>query len=231
MYEQEPQYQQHVQASGRRTAPDVAWDADPNTGFDVYLTAPGAGPPGWAVIGGTSAATPQWAALFAVANQVRAAARAAPLASAPAALYSLPARDFHQVAGGGNGLPCTPGYNLVTGLGTPYADRVIADLAASGTTGVRGQTIVAGTPGGLPGSGLLTAVTRTNGNACPPRTLACDLWTAGCPSGGGTDWQSADEMVWQSVLQTDDDPWADVWGGQSQGRKRNAGILLRDAET
>jgi hypothetical protein len=49
----------------------------------------------------------------------------------PAALYQLPASDFHDVASGSNGLPCGPGYDLVTGLGTPYANRVVQGLVAS----------------------------------------------------------------------------------------------------
>ena len=32
--------------------------------------------------------------------------------------------------GGSNGLYCGPGYDLVTGIGTPYADRVVAGLIA-----------------------------------------------------------------------------------------------------
>ena len=59
--------------------------------------------------------------------------RPAPLRcrSMPAALYQLPSSDFHVVASGSNGLPCGPGYNMVTGLGTPYANRAVQGLVAS----------------------------------------------------------------------------------------------------
>ena len=35
-YEPEPAYQQGFQSTGKRTIPDVAWDADPNTGVAMY---------------------------------------------------------------------------------------------------------------------------------------------------------------------------------------------------
>jgi subtilisin family serine protease len=104
------------------------------TGFALYTTTTDSGPPGWTVMGGTSAATPQWAALVAIANQGRAVRGAAPLQSMPASLYQLPSSDFHDVAGGSNGLPCGPGYDMVTGLGTPYANRLVQGLVASANT-------------------------------------------------------------------------------------------------
>ena len=38
------------------------------------------------------------------------------------ALYSLPAADFHDIVNGNNGDPAVPGYDLVTGRGTPVAN-------------------------------------------------------------------------------------------------------------
>ena len=74
-YEAEPSYQDQVQTSGKRTSPDVAYNADPNTGFYVYDTVPDSnGDTGWFSYGGTSAGAPQWAALIALADQGRAAA-------------------------------------------------------------------------------------------------------------------------------------------------------------
>src|SRR5438270_730564 len=81
---------------GGRANPDVAYDGDPNTGVAVYDSSNG----GWAVLGGTSAGTPQWAALVALADQLGAAANPvqAPLSSVQtlAALYQEPA-DFHDI--------------------------------------------------------------------------------------------------------------------------------------
>ena len=47
------------------------------------------------------------------------------------ALYSLSASDFHDITSGYNGYFATQGYDLVTGLGTPVANRVIADLVSA----------------------------------------------------------------------------------------------------
>jgi hypothetical protein len=72
---------------------------------------------------------------MALANQQRAVARSSPLNSstpkdAQQALYMLPQRDYNVIAGGNNGYSAGAGYNLVTGLGTPVANLLVADLAA-----------------------------------------------------------------------------------------------------
>ena len=73
-------------------APDVAYDGDPNTGFAVYDSLADQGYVGWQVVGGTSAGTPQWAALVAIADQGRALGGQATLDGASQTLpmlYSL----------------------------------------------------------------------------------------------------------------------------------------------
>ena len=40
--------------------------------------------------------------------------------------------DFHDITAGNNGYPAGPGYDLVTGLGSPRANLLIPDLAAYG---------------------------------------------------------------------------------------------------
>jgi subtilase family serine protease len=134
-FEREPSYQAGVQSSGARTIPDVAYDADPNTGFAVYDSLDPYATAGWDVIGGTSAGTPQWAALLAVANQQRAASGLPALAAAD--LYQLPIADFHDVTVGFNGFSAGPGYDLVTGRGTPYADRIVHALASPSISSVQ----------------------------------------------------------------------------------------------
>jgi subtilase family serine protease len=71
-----PSYQQGITTKengfkltdfGARLNPDVAYDANPSTGFPVYDAADN----GWFTVGGTSAGAPQWAALIAIANQGR----------------------------------------------------------------------------------------------------------------------------------------------------------------
>ena len=132
-YEAEPAYQQGVQNTGSRTIPDVAFVADPGTG--VWIADPynlGAGNP-WEVAGGTSLAAPCWAGLIALANQGRAAARQPVLDSSNPTetlqdLYNLSQSDYHVIASGFNGYNAEPGYNLVTGLGTPVANLLVPDL-------------------------------------------------------------------------------------------------------
>jgi len=111
-------------------APDVAYDADPKSGFAVFDSTPGDANKGWQVIGGTSAGAPQWAAILALVNQGRALHHAGSLSSNQSltGLYSLPAADFHDITSGSNGYSARPGYDLVTGRGTPRADRLIPDL-------------------------------------------------------------------------------------------------------
>ena len=102
LYETEPSYQYGVQRTGVRTTPDVAYDGDPNTGFAVYVT--GAGNSGLTVVGGTSAGTPQWAGIIAIADEGRAASASPRCESAVADIYQLPATDFHGVLR--TGRPC-----------------------------------------------------------------------------------------------------------------------------
>jgi subtilase family serine protease len=135
-----------------RGVPDVAYQASSRTGVLVYLTESttdnqsgtgcgGASPcsSGWYVVGGTSASSPQWAGLAAIADQM--AGR--DLGFINPALYAIandPARyasDFYDVTVGCNqtsdipGYCSSPGWDAVTGLGTPNAARLIPDLIAA----------------------------------------------------------------------------------------------------
>jgi len=134
-YEPEPSYQLGVQSTGKRTVPDISYDANPNTGVPVYDSYGGYN---WFQVGGTSMSAPQWAALTAIVNSERVALGKATLNSAPgnnflANIYTLSA-DLHDIAGGRNGLcpvcKSKVGYDEVTGLGSPKADLVIPALVA-----------------------------------------------------------------------------------------------------
>ena len=138
LYETEPAYQQGVQTTNFRTIPDVAFDADPNTGvgvYDSYNNTDNSGP--WVQVGGTSLAAPSWAALIAIANQGRVLAGASTLdgpGQTLPALYAISANDYNDITSGGNGVfNAGPGYDEVTGLGTPKASLLIPDLATYGT--------------------------------------------------------------------------------------------------
>jgi subtilase family serine protease len=143
-YEFKPLYQATFgipdDGKGVRGVPDVSYSSDPIKGFSVYESVRIAnGQAGWFQVGGTSAATPQWSALIAIANSMRAAARKSRLNSTNSDLYSLAktriAADFHAVANGTNGSCGTicdagPGYDFITGLGSPRAVNLIAALVA-----------------------------------------------------------------------------------------------------
>jgi subtilase family serine protease len=105
---------------------------------------------GYISVGGTSAGTPQWAAIVALANQVRMSQAKGPLGLVSPLLYDLArdkrayARDFNDVTTGTNaldlrafgapapskfGFAAAPGYDLATGLGTPNVANLLGDLA------------------------------------------------------------------------------------------------------
>jgi hypothetical protein len=130
-----PAYQRLLPFS-RRATPDVAFDADPNTGVSIYDSYNNGGA-GWVVIGGTSVAAPAWAGLIALANEGRNAAGKPTLNSATETLpllYSAPAQDFHDITSGYNGFAAGTGYDLVTGLGSPVADQLIPWLITGSPT-------------------------------------------------------------------------------------------------
>ena len=108
LYEPEPAYQASSQTTGKRTIPDVAFDADPNTGvaiYDSYNNTDNSGP--WVQIGGTSLSAPAWAGLIAIANQGRVLAGSSTLdgpAQTLPALYAISMNDFNDITTGSNGV-------------------------------------------------------------------------------------------------------------------------------
>ncbi|SEK93731.1 S53 family peptidase [Streptacidiphilus jiangxiensis] len=138
-FEKRPAYQDGVQSSGYRATPDVSFVADPQTGVAVYVTLSGRGY--WMEVGGTSLSAPSWAAIIADADQLRAAAGKPHLAvagpsgdTAHGDVYALGTKlnDITTGSNGGCGSECTagPGYDTVTGLGSPLAgvDTALAGL-------------------------------------------------------------------------------------------------------
>ncbi|HTZ09236.1 MAG TPA: protease pro-enzyme activation domain-containing protein [Acidimicrobiales bacterium] len=124
-----------------REVPDVSADADPDTGVGVYCTCFR----GWARVGGTSMASPLWAALVALADQGITHQRAG---FVDPALYQAGCEadpPFNDVTTGDNQpansapsdppaspggpyYPAGPGYDLATGLGTPVATALVTAL-------------------------------------------------------------------------------------------------------
>jgi subtilase family serine protease len=142
-YEYEPLVQAQFPIAddihGTRGVPDVSYNANPGTGYAIYDSIGLSGYSGWFQVGGTSAATPQWAALIAITNSERVAARKANLSATGTSVYAVGksslATNFHAVTTGSNGscgkiCDAFAGYDYVTGLGTPQSKVLIPALAA-----------------------------------------------------------------------------------------------------
>jgi subtilase family serine protease len=141
--------------TGCREVPDVSVLAAIGTtgtrGYVIYGTAGAFEGKGWLTVGGTSLATPLWAALTALADQRMAANRLGLLSPSlyrvarddPRALTDVVAgtNDYLAAAGrrshhtcrynGRRGQPCyraTHGYDMATGLGSPQAGYLVTDL-------------------------------------------------------------------------------------------------------
>ncbi len=131
-----PPYQSGVTGNTKRTVPDVSYNASSFAGVVIILGGR------HAVIGGTSAGSPQWAGIIALADQARANAGNGPLGTINAALYNIYTGpryhvDFHDITSGDNtydpsipGFSAHAGYDLVTGIGTPDAAGLIGDLTS-----------------------------------------------------------------------------------------------------
>ncbi len=141
-FESEPLYQlaypiPHDPLKMRGT-PDVAYDGSPHTGVAVFDSVPNGGSTGWFQVGGTSIGPPQWSALVAIANSLRAGDNKPALTASQGFLYDAVQDSdgnmtFHDISNGrdGNcGKQChaRPGYDYLTGLGTPRADLLIPAL-------------------------------------------------------------------------------------------------------
>lgn len=125
LIEPEPPYQAHVGGSNLglgRGVPDVALDADPATGYRVVVSGH------TVVIGGTSASAPAWLGIWARAQ----GAHGSNLGFANGVIYREPASAFRDIVLGTNGIYlATPGWDYVTGRGTPYISAFVSFAARS----------------------------------------------------------------------------------------------------
>jgi kumamolisin len=123
----QPTYQSAITGQTGRGVPDVAGDADPNTGYNILVD----GQTG--VIGGTSAVAPLWAGLIALLNQ-KLNTR---LGFINPAIYALPEPNngFNDITQGDNGTySAGPGWDATTGLGSPIGTTLATLLATPPTT-------------------------------------------------------------------------------------------------
>ncbi|MBB6187743.1 protease pro-enzyme activation domain-containing protein [Rhodanobacter sp. MP7CTX1] len=108
-FEPKPSWQNALVPGTKRGLPDIAMDADPNSGAEVYVNG---GLEQW---GGTSLASPIFVGLWArmIAVKGTSIGFAAPL------LYQLPAADFHDITVGNNGGEVAKvGYDFASGRGS-----------------------------------------------------------------------------------------------------------------
>ena len=99
-----------------RCVPDLALNADPNTGVSYFVNG------SWVVIGGTSIVAPAVAAFIAAAGIKY---------FLNPRMYACRSTCFHDIRGGNNGAYiATPGYDLVTGLGSLDGQTLLTQLSA-----------------------------------------------------------------------------------------------------
>ena len=102
-------------SSGGRGVPDVAGDASPETGYNVFYDGQSA------VVGGTSAVAPFWAALIALLNQQC----GSNIGFANPVLYQNAENGFDDITQGNNGsYSAGPGWDACTGLGSPNGNQL-----------------------------------------------------------------------------------------------------------
>jgi kumamolisin len=137
-----PSWQSGIAAlsgTGFRGIPDVAYDADPNTGQYLYFKG------NWYSAGGTSIGAPEWAGLAAVWNQQRGSLGR--LGNANPTLYNLGSSAgypsyMRDVSSGTNGFySATTGWDAATGWGTPNALNLVNLFKTS--TLIQGTDLIA----------------------------------------------------------------------------------------
>jgi kumamolisin len=132
--------------TGNRESPDVSLNADPVRGYPVYCTALAAGCNAnnpWLIVGGTSAASPMWAAMLAMTNEESVKAGGFNIGFVNPLLYQVAsgasyAADFHDISSGNNDYKNLQGgkyaagavYDMATGLGSYNADALATQLVA-----------------------------------------------------------------------------------------------------
>jgi subtilase family serine protease len=139
-----------VSATNGRLDPDVSFNAAIEGGYLVnegFACSGSSSPncPAWGVFGGTSAGSPAWAAIMAIANQKN----GGPIGFVNPSIYALAenpgpfyADSFHDIKHGNNsdtaglfgidGFKAGVGYDLVTGWGTPDVDQFTSIVTAGG---------------------------------------------------------------------------------------------------
>lgn len=116
-----------------RGAPDVSGDADPQTGYQIFLAG------SQEVVGGTSAVAPLWAGLIARINQRLVSIGSKPVGFLNPLIYGpsiASGSAFHDIVSGTNDITGTlnglytagPGWDAASGLGSPDGAKLLSAL-------------------------------------------------------------------------------------------------------
>ncbi len=121
-----PQFQSNDVKQTFRGVPDVAGNADPETGYNVLVDGERM------VVGGTSAVAPLWAGLVALLNQ-KLQTRVGFINTA---IYNMDESNcFRDISSGNNGaFSAGPGWDPVTGLGSPVGLQLMQALQGMATS-------------------------------------------------------------------------------------------------
>ncbi len=184
-----PSYQVGLGHSAtNRDLPDVSLDADPATGYDIFVNGAAA------TYGGTSAAAPLWAAFTALVNQQRGLnGLATTLGFANPPLYGLGRSTsytslFHDVTLGDNLFySADVGFDDATGFGSFIGAPLVAALSANADQGT-GMATLTGTVtdnSGNPISGVTVTATSiaTGAVKATAATDATGVYTLTVPAG------------------------------------------------
>jgi len=130
-----------------RMVPDISLDANPETGYAIYVGS------SWNIYGGTSCAAPLWAAFTAIVNQARLANNLPILGYPNLALYqlgtsSLYSQLFRDINDSSTNLfyPAVSGYDLSTGFGSMNATSMISNLSGASSVTLVAPTGVTAVP-------------------------------------------------------------------------------------
>lgn len=114
-----------------RLMPDFSLDAAPATGYAVYYNNQ------WNAVAGSGQSAAVAAGLVAIINQGRALAGNLPIDGPTQLLpqlYGPLKSDFYDITTGHNSMNAVKGYDMATGLGTPQAAKLVADLSGFSVT-------------------------------------------------------------------------------------------------
>jgi subtilase family serine protease len=155
-----------------RTTPDVAYNADPNTGFLVINNYGYSTNTNWWIVGGTSAGAPQWAAIQAIG-------KTATNNNFYLNFQQNYGKDFSDVIGGtSGGFSAVAGYDLSTGIGSPIGTDFGVPPAPDFTVSASPSALTINA-----GSSATTTVTVTalGGFTNPVTITAAAGWTTDPP--------------------------------------------------